>query len=201
MQLNLTQHPRVDLDQIDGVAHVRLGWKDLLVFLKARGDTSANRITYLDGVLELMSPSVNHELIKKNLARLVEAWATAADVDLRGFGSWTLTSSRSKTAVEPDECYVVGPRGRRQTPDIAIEVKWTTGGLEKLEVYRRLRVREVWLWARGQLVPYLLRGVHYARARRSALVPELDFALLSKFSTREDQLHATRQFLAASRGH
>jgi len=201
MHMNLKEHPRVDLEQIDGVAHVRLGWRDLVAFLKARGDTSANRISYLDGVLEIMSPSVNHESIKKNLARLIEAWANAEEIDLRGFGSWTLTSSRSKTAVEPDECYVVGPRGRRQTPDIVVEVKWTTGGVEKLEVYRRLRIREVWLWDRGQLAPYLLRGAHYARARHSALVPNLDFELLSKFSTREDQLHATRQFLASSRGH
>ncbi len=201
MHLNLTEPPRVDLEQIDGVARVRLGWKDLLVFLKARGDSSANRISYFDGVLEIMSPSVNHESIKKNLARLIEAWATQEEIDLRGFGSWTLKSARSKTAVEPDECYVVGPRGRRQTPDIVVEVKWTTGGLEKLEVYQRLRIREVWLWDRGQLVPYLLKAGGYARARRSALLPELDFALLSTFSTREDQMHAARQFLAAARDH
>lgn len=201
MQLNLNEHPRVDLEQIDGRAHVRLGWKDLLVFLEARGDTAANRITYFDGVLEIMSPSVNHESIKKNLARLIESWSTAMEIDLRGFGSWTLKSSRAKTAVEPDECYVLGPRGRRQTPDIVVEVKWTTGGLEKLAVYQQLKIAEVWFWDRGQLVPYVMRAGHYTRARRSALVPNLDFGLLSKFSTREDQLQATREFLAASGSH
>ena len=201
MEPNLTEPPQVDLEQIDGFARVRLRWRDLIAFLKARGDSSANRITYFEGVLELMSPSVNHESIKKNLARLIEAWSTECEIDLRGFGSWTLKSSRSKTAVEPDECYILGPRGRRQTPDIAIEVKWTTGGIEKLEVYKCLGVREVWLWERAQLVPYLLKAGHYARARRSSVVPELDFSLLSRFSTREDQLQATKSFLAASRGH
>jgi Uma2 family endonuclease len=195
----LSAPPDVNLEQIDGLAFVRLAWKDFLVFLKARGDTSANRIAYLDGVLQLMSPSVNHEGIKTNLARLIEHWSIQTEQDLRGFGSWTLTSPRSKSAVEPDECYVVGPRGRRQTPDIVIEVKWTSGGIEKLEIYRRLRIPEVWLWEKGQLVPYILKGGAYGRARRSALVPELDFALLSKFSLREDQDEAAREFVARAR--
>ncbi len=201
MDLNLTRPPSVDLEQIDGFARVQLSWKALLAFLAARGDSAATRITFHDGVLELMSPSVNHESIKTNLVRLIEAWSIESDTDLRGFGSWTLTSSRSKTAIEPDECYVLGPRGRCQTPDIAVEVKWTSGGIEKLGVYLRLRIREVWLWEQGQLVPFVLKGGQYARSRRSVLLPDLDFSLLSKFSTREDQLQATKQFLAASRKH
>lgn len=201
MESNLSLPPQVDPEQIDGFAHVLLSWKSLMAFLKGRGDSAANRVCYVDGVLELMSPSVNHELIKKNLARLVEHWAMQTDTDLRGFGSWTLKSARSKTAAEPDECYVVGPRGRRQTPDIVIEVKWTGGGIEKLAVYQRLRIAEVWLWDRGQVTPYLLKNGAYRAAASSALVPELDFKLLSKFSMREDQLQAAKQFVAALRGH
>lgn len=201
MEPQLSLPPQVDREQIDGYAHVSLDWKAVLAFLKARGDSVANRVSYFDGVLELMSPSVNHELIKTNLARLVEHWAMETDTDLRGFGSWTLTSSRSKTAAEPDECYVVGPRGRRQTPDIVIEVKWTAGGLEKLAIYERLRIPEVWLWDKGQLTPYLLKRSGYGAAKASALLPALDFALLSKFSMREDQLLAAKQFVAALRRH
>ena len=148
-----------------------------------------------------MSPSLNHEAIKTSLSRLIEFWSISTNQDLRGFGSWTISSAASETAVEPDECYGVGPRGRRRTPDIALEVKWTSGGIEKLEVYRRLRIAEVWLWEKGALVPFVLKAGQYARARKSGLVPELDFALLSRFSLREDQDRAAREFLAASTRH
>ena len=201
MNLMPAEPPQIDLEQVDGFTFIRLGWTDVLAFVKARSDRAGPRIAYLDGVLQLMSPSVNHEGIKTNLARLIEHWSFQTEQDLRGFGSWTLTSRRRKAAVEPDECYVVGPRGRRQSPDIVIEVKWTTGGIEKLDLYRILQIPEVWLWEKGQLVPWVLKGSQYVRSRRSALVPDLDFALLSKFSLREDQDTATRQFITACRKH
>jgi len=36
---------------------------------------TGTRVTYLQGKLELMSRSINHELLKKMLARLLEAYA------------------------------------------------------------------------------------------------------------------------------
>ena len=40
-----------------------------------RGESSATRVTYLEGELELMSPSFDHETLKKTLGRLIEAYA------------------------------------------------------------------------------------------------------------------------------
>jgi len=45
-----------------------------------------------------------------------------------------------------------------------------------LEVYRGLGVREVWVWKKGRLGAYLLRGERYVRAARSRLLPGLDLA-------------------------
>jgi hypothetical protein len=45
------------------------------------------RMTYLEGRLELMSPSETHDEERKLIARLLETWADERDVDLRGFGS------------------------------------------------------------------------------------------------------------------
>lgn len=201
MRERISAHPDVDTSAIDAFVSLRLGWKDLVAFLKARGDAADTRIAYLDGVLELMSPSINHEGIKRTLAHLIGYWSIESQADLRAFGSWTLKSSRLRKAVEPDDCYVVGPRGRRLSPDIVVEVKWTGGGVEKLDIYQALGIPEVWLWEKGTLTPYVRRRGRYARSRRSVLVPDLDFALLSRFSMREDQDAAAREFLAASRRH
>ena len=141
--------PPIDPDLIDQRVFLRLEWPQFVQFLEARGDSAANRITYLDGVLEIMSPSPSHEQIKKNLVWLIEAWAIERDVELNGYGSWTIRQRRKKSGVEPDECYVPGPRGSRKFPDIALEVVWTSGGLDKLAVYYRLEVPEVWVWEKG----------------------------------------------------
>jgi len=44
--------------------------------------------------------------------------------------------------LEPDECYLVGDQDK-SAPDLAIEVIGTSGGIDKLEIYRRLDVGEV----------------------------------------------------------
>src|SRR5580698_9644540 len=89
-----------------------VSWQRFLDVLAARGDSSAVRVTYIGGVLELMSPSINHEMIKKTLARLVEAYADELGLDLYGIGSWTLKSKLKKLGIEPDECYSIGKPSR-----------------------------------------------------------------------------------------
>lgn len=105
-----------------------------------------------------MSPSRGHEWTRKTLARLLEAWAEERGIGLEGIGSWTLKSPCRKRCAEPDAFYEVGetPKDR---PDVAIEVAWTHGGLDKLEVYRGLRVREVWLSEDGAIHIHSLRGL------------------------------------------
>src|SRR5438477_12303110 len=65
-------------------------WKEYEALLAMRGESSAARISFLKGVVELMSPSSEHETDKKRLARLIEAWSEETGIDLDGVGSWTL---------------------------------------------------------------------------------------------------------------
>ena len=174
-----------------------VSWQRFLDVLAARGDGSAVRITYLAGELELMSPSFSHETIKKTIARLVEAYADELDLDLYGVGSWTLKNKLKKLGIEPDECYSLGKPSR--VPELAIEVIWTSGGLDKLEVYRGLGVREVWVWKQEKLAAYLLRDDHYVRAARSRLLPGLDLALVARLACRPDQPVAVRELRAELR--
>ena len=44
------------------------------------------KLTYLGGALELMSPSPEHEVVKKRIARLVELFALERNVPLYGYG-------------------------------------------------------------------------------------------------------------------
>jgi Uma2 family endonuclease len=170
-----------------------ISWAQYETILAIRGDRSHPRIAYLEGELELMSPGRSHEAIKKRIARLLEAWAEEAGVDLEAFGSWTVKDELVQRGVEPDECYVVGVR-EAAVPDLAIEVVWTSGGLDKLSLYAPLGVREVWTWQAGALTVHALHKGAYVRAARSHLLPSLDLDLLLRFVDEPNQTAAVRAY-------
>lgn len=172
-------------------------WEDYERVLAMRGDVPGVRITYLNGVLELMAPSRSHETIKKRLARLIEAYAEELGIDLNGFGSWTIKHEPDERGAEPDECYTIGQPG--DAPDLAIEVIWTHGGLDKLEVYRRLGVREVWIWQDGELHAHALRDDGWERLARSEFLPDVDLELLVRFVDEPSQLTAVKSLRAEIR--
>jgi Uma2 family endonuclease len=170
-----------------------VSWADLELILQIRGDRGGVRITYLGGVLELMSPSIDHEGIKTTIARLLEAYADETGLDLNGFGSWTLKNPARARALEPDECYALGV-GRPARPDLAIEVVWTSGGMDKLEVYRGLGVGEVWFWREGVIEVWMLREERWERREGSALLPDLDLAELARHIDAGNQTESVRRY-------
>jgi Uma2 family endonuclease len=171
-------------------------WSDYERILAIRGGASVPRVTFLEGLLELMSPSKSHESIKSVLGRLVEAWCVEQGLDITPYGSWTLQDPGVERGAEPDECYIVGNRDADR-PDLAIEVVWTAGGIDKLEVYRKLRVREVWIHEAGALRLFALRGERYEPLATSEVLTGLDHELLCTFVTVRPMTRAVREFREA----
>jgi Uma2 family endonuclease len=171
-----------------------VSWEEYENLLELRGERSTPRISYLEGVVELMSPSRHHELDKKRFARLLEAWAEERGVMLEGYGSWTLKSPRAKRGAEPDECYMLNrvAESDDDRPDLAIEVVWTSGGIDKLDIYRKLGVREVWFYERGSLRFYELTGEQYSEIPKSVVLADVDVALLIRCMQEPSQTEAVR---------
>lgn len=171
-------------------------WEDYERLLEIRGDKSSPRFTYLEGVLEIMSPSRDHQTIKSLIGCLVEVYCLERGIRFMPVGSWTLKEVREERGVEPDECYVFGGADTDR-PHLAIEVVWTSGRLDKLEVYRKLGVQEVWYWQKGRIQPHALRGGRYEAIDSSEVLPGLDLDLLTKFLDRPTAYDAIRDFRAA----
>jgi len=189
-----------DPDAVDHFVYLRnVSWSEYEAVLAMRGESSVPRITYLEGVLELMSPSRYHEIDKTRLARLLETWAEQKRIRLEGIGSWTLKNRKEERGAEPDECYMIDrvPVSDDDRPDIAIEVVWTSGGIDKLEVYRKLGVREVWFYERGTLRFFTLRESAYSEIARSELLPEADPALFVRCMAEPSQSDAIIALRAA----
>ena len=178
-----------------------ISWELYEAFLSSRGDSSALRIAYLKGELEIMTPSHSHEWIKTMLDRLLAAWAEETETELTAIGSWTVKSADEKRGVEADQSYIVGSTtmtaehtGGRTAPDLAIEVAWSPGGLDKLDIYRGLGVKEVWIWRNGKIHVHVLGKAGYSARARSRLLPGLDLQLLGKYALATQQQKAVREF-------
>jgi len=170
-------------------------WRDYASLLRQRGESSQPRLTFADGVLEVMRTSFEHEVISRAISTLVATYCDVRDIEYTGVGRWTLTSKQLGMGLEPDECFVFGPRGSAKVPDLAIEVVWTER-LDKLPLYRALGVREVWVWRRSTIAVHRLRGSRYQASRRSALLAGIDLVELAACTNEPSTSAAVKRFRA-----
>jgi Uma2 family endonuclease len=169
-------------------------WADYERLLAIRGDHSVPRYAYLEGVLEIMSPSRSHESLKSLIGCLVEVWCLEQGIEFSTLGSWTLKEEAVRRGVEPDECYVFGDAAEVTAPHLAIEVVWTSGGINKLRAYEKLGVAELWFWIRGRLQVYRLRGETYVAVEQSEELPGIDLRLLESFLEIPTTSRAIREY-------
>lgn len=178
-----------------------VSWSSYEALLAKLEDNSHYRVTYLDGVLEILSPSIKHEKVKKNLAMLLEHFLYKKRINCIPLGSSTFRNKAKKAGAEPDECYCIGEE--KSIPDIAVEVNMTSGNIDKLETYRRLGVKEVWMWKTNRLSLYHLREetpkvfvdtYGYERITISEFLPELDISLLSRCALITNSLQCIDEF-------
>lgn len=167
-------------------------WQQFEALEALLAESTGLRITYLDGAIELMTVGEPHELIKKSLAMLVEAYFIEMGIEFIPVGNATRRSEAKGVSFEPDESYYL--HQQKANPDLAIEVILTSGNLQKLEKYRRFQIPEVWLWENAQLKVYALVDDAYQEVNRSQLLPELDLTLLVRCVQMPSRLEAMRVF-------
>ncbi len=145
------------------------------------------------GILEIMSPlSDDHEDNRKTLAMLLEVYLRIKNIRFYGRGSATIGKKEDNTRCELDESYNLGTK--KPIPDLLLEITVTSGGINKLEIYQRLRVPEVWFWEDSLLSVYCLQGDNYIKVNKSNLLPELNLDLLAKYALMADQYDAVSEY-------
>ncbi|MGB7415540.1 MAG: Uma2 family endonuclease [Thermosynechococcaceae cyanobacterium] len=158
-------------------------------------DRPGYRLSFLDGVLEIVPvPSEAHETVKKRIAALLELYLLMAGFDFTPTGSMTLESESGRVKREADESYKLASGKSR--PDLAIEVVFSSGGIHKLEAYRRLKIAEVWFWEDGMLEIYHLRDkgdlLEYELIEQSEAIPGIDLTLLLRCIRTTNHVDAVR---------
>ena len=156
---------------------------------------TGSRLTYIDGIVEIMAPpSEAHESPKSTVSNLVGIFLRDRNIRFYSRGSETQGKKKDGARVEPDECYSIG--SKKPIPDLAIEVTVTSGGINKLAIYARLQVPEVWFWEDGTIEVYCLRENDlYEKVTQSELIPDLDIELVAEHSRMADQYDAIQSFI------
>lgn len=188
---------RAPRDEDRSVLLFGVPWSTYVV-LRDSIESASVRMTYLEGRLEIMTPSRTHEVGKKQVARLLELFCLERDIPLFGYGSTTFRKEEQQRGLEPDECY--SRDVDKDIPDIAIEVVITHGSLDKLDVYRGLGVREVWVFEGVGMQVFTLRESGYQALERSEILPELDPTRLLHFAAFTDQHAALKAYRDELRG-
>jgi Uma2 family endonuclease len=134
-----------------------VGWETYERLVEEDPGRSAPRFFYDRGVLEIVSPSFEHEQIARVIASLVEELSVELDVDVVSAGSTTFKHEDFARGFEPDASFyfsgkIPQVRGKRRLsldagdppPDLVVEVDITSPSTSKLPIYARLGVPEVW---------------------------------------------------------
>jgi Uma2 family endonuclease len=165
-----------------------LGWEKFEAIESAFTDVAGVRLSYLDGVVEIMPISDEHEEVKSTLGLLLVTYMRTKGIRFYVRGGPSMGSKGDAARRQPDESYNIGTKKDRA--DIAIEVVFTSGGIDKLECYRRFGIPEVWFWQDGSLKLYSLKQENYHQIFRSQFLPDLDLGQLVDFANLPDQYDA-----------
>ena len=163
---------------------------DTFIELAEQRSGSVPRMTYDEGVLELMSPLRQHENIGRLLGRLIETYTEVMEVEIQSVASTTFKRKDLKRAFEADESYYVQHaeqiRPKEEIdltidppPDLVIEVEITSSAIRKMKLFASMGVPEVWRHNGEMLEMFALTDGEYQAIEASTSLPGLNSNLIN----------------------
>jgi Uma2 family endonuclease len=162
-----------------------VSWLEFEKILEELGEHSASRLTYDNGVLEIVTPLPEHEDDKEIIGDLLKALLEELDLELRTLGSTTFKNQAMTKGIEPDQCFYIQNeakiRGKKRLdlsidppPDIAIEIDVTSR--THPSIYEALGVPELWRRSGDRLQINILQNGKYIEVSQSPTFPNLPIA-------------------------
>jgi len=169
------------------------------------------RITYDRGALEITTLSLGHERWGRLLARFVQIVTEELNRAMVQGGSTTFRRRKKQRGLEPDDCFWIQHESamRNKTtvdlrvdppPDLGLEIDISRSSLNRMNIFRALRVPEIWRYDGTVLEFNILQpDGKYAVAPESSALPGIKSADLLPFLNMLAQLgesEVVRQFRA-----
>lgn len=169
-----------------------VSWQTYEGLLKDLENSSSPRLAYDQGVLEIMSPHLEHERANQALAAIIQMALDEMGVDFENAGSTTFKREALKRGFEPDSCFYIQNVDRIRNkkkldltvdppPDLLVEIDLTSDSLNKFPLYTAMRVPEVWRYE-GNLEIWILEESGYTRRHASKCIPILNEKMVSELA-------------------
>lgn len=186
-----------------------VNWETYVALADARRG-SVPRMTYNEGVLEMMSPKRKHEHLGRLIGRMIEAYSEIKGIEILSVASVTVKRSDLQKAYEADESYYVTNMARvlkkeeldfevDPAPDLVVEVELTSSAIDKMELFATMQVREVWRHDGTSVQFYRWVNGRYERIQESLELPGLELTLVNRFLDQRLQTGETTWILAFRR--
>jgi Uma2 family endonuclease len=163
------------------------------------------KLRYDDGDLDIMTKSNTHEQLKKLVAFIIEELVEVMDVPMLGMGETTVAREDLAAGFEPDEWYYIGDKvtrlvgtspidfGIHPPPDLTVEIEVSRTVAERLPLFARIGVAEVWCCGPGHFEILRLNPQRddYLPVSRSQFFPAVPKAGISGFFAGLETEHYT----------
>ena len=171
--------------------HSGMNWQQFKLLQESFADSPGVHLAYYKGEVEILAVSQDHETISRLIGILLAEYFVEKGIEFTPTGSFT-QEKEGVASAQADESYFIGKAGK--TPDLSIEVVFTSGTLSKLNRYQELGVPEVWFWEDGLLTLHHLRADGYERIYASEVLKDLDINLLTRCVLMTSRVEAIREF-------
>lgn len=169
-----------------------ISWETFEALLKETGENRVSRFAYDCGILEIMTPLLEHEKPKILLDRFIFILVEELNIEIKSAGSTTLKRQVANRGIEPDNCYYIqnepAIRGNLKLdletappPDLAIEIDLTKSPVNKFGIYAALDVPELWRYDGKELKFYQLEAGEYIERESSLAFPIVSVQELNGF--------------------
>ena len=169
-----------------------ISWQQFKLIQEGFSNSPGIRLFYYNNEIEILSVSQEHEIFSRMIASFLIDYFVEKDIEFNPLGSFTQEKGEEVSA-QADESFLIG-KSTGITPDLSIEVVFTSGGKRKLTRYQALGVPEVWFWEDGVFGLYHLRSHGYEKIDQSEVLPGLDINLLSRCLLMASRVEAVKEF-------
>ncbi|MBA2597916.1 MAG: Uma2 family endonuclease [Chloroflexota bacterium] len=150
------------------------------------------RMTYDQGVLELVTPSMPHEMDSATITRFVDIVAAMLGIPVRSAGSTTFRREDLQRGFEPDTSFYIQNeeriRDQREVdltsdppPDLVLEMELSRSALNKLALFASMGIPEVWRCDGQRVTIFVLDREDYRESSSSLALPMVSGDVLTRF--------------------
>lgn len=191
--------PRIAADNCVVLRHV--SWATYERLLADDEERRVPRMTYDQGVLELVTPSKAHDLDAATTTRIVDIVSASLGIPVQSTSTTTYRRQDLERGFEADASFYVQNearvRGSREAdlridppPDLVLEIETSRTALNKLNLFASMGIPEVWRCDGERVTIHILDQDVYRESASSLALPVLTSETLTRF------LHMSRTMLS-----